>query len=644
MVSADPIRNAYTPYRFEPSEKWIAKNASLKDRTFTADFSRQGHASLVPPDRCLLGTPERLRLRYRGSLAGHSVRVSLHTHFMTFHKTFAAPGGDGEQTLLIDAPPGDGWTWSGGENDGKLHGPLRIAEIRVEAGPSKSPIRIELLDISADVRTEADRLLVLTAGAPNPDRPPSFPIEIRSLAAAPTQGTLKSVYKTWDGAVISSQSFPVVIGPGGIPTQITLERNMPKETQFVEALVSLEVNGQRVSGVSPCWVRRPPANTDASLKPESPFGMGVYLERHGADMERVAKAAMEAGVKWTREDISWADVEPRKGEFDWAEVDHRIAVARKYGISIYAIVASFPEWVKPYSPESITGYVEFLEKLVARYKGDIHHWEIWNEPNIFFWQGPKELYNDLLKLSYAAVKRADPSAQVLGMSTAGIDYNFIARSMARGTPYDALTIHPYRKTLEDDVFMRELELVSQLARRPDGSPRPVWITEFGWTTYSPHNSLKQDFEAVTERAQASLLARAYLCALASPVAPNTSWYDFRNDGDDPLYFESNLGVMTRDLKPKPAYAAYRTLTRVLEGRKFAKRLPSPPDVYVMQFEPGNVVAAWSPVRDAEIAVESAAGRTLLNAIGESSPLDPSGKLPLRAGAPVYIFAPHSGIR
>jgi hypothetical protein len=36
-------------------------------------------------------------------------------------------------------------------------------------------------------------------------------------------------------------------------------------------------------------------------------------------------------------------------------------------------------------------YVRFL-KLVQHYKKEIKQWEIWNEPNIFFWQGPKDLY------------------------------------------------------------------------------------------------------------------------------------------------------------------------------------------------------------------------------------------------------------
>jgi hypothetical protein len=63
--------------------------------------------------------------------------------------------------------------------------------------------------------------------------------------------------------------------------------------------------------------------------------------------------------------------------------------------------------------------------------------------------------------------------------------------------------------------------------------------------------------------------RTYLCSIVSGVEPRTFWYDFRNDGDDPIYFEHNMGILTRELQPKPAYLAFGTLTRVLKGLRFA---------------------------------------------------------------------------
>ena len=154
-------------------------------------------------------------------------------------------------------------------------------------------------------------------------------------------------------------------------------------------------------------------------------------------------------------------------------------------------------------------------------------------------------------------RKVDPDALVLGCSTAGIDRKFIRRMLDLGAPFDILTIHPYRTTLDDRAFVIDLERAADLVRLPDGRRREVWITEMGWATNVPHNTLGQDFQPVTQRRQAELLARAYLDAIASGVAPNISWYDFRNDGTDPTNFEHNLGIVSRNFAPKPAYRAWR---------------------------------------------------------------------------------------
>ncbi len=41
--------------------------------------------------------------------------------------------------------------------------------------------------------------------------------------------------------------------------------------------------------------------------------------------------------------------------------------------------------------------------------------------------------------------------------------------------------------------------------------------------------------------------------MVSGIQPRTFWYNFRNDGDDPVYFEHNMGIITQELQPKPAY-------------------------------------------------------------------------------------------
>ena len=174
----------------------------------------------------------------------------------------------------------------------------------------------------------------------------------------------------------------------------------------------------------------------------------------------------------------------KKESINWAFNDSIVNIAREernFSICDCCILAS---WTKEYTKEGIDDYIIFLKELVKHYKNDIHQWEIWNEPNIFFWQGPEEMYAELLMKSYIAIKDMDSTAQVLGISTAGIDFDFIQKMQQLQAPFDVLTIHPYRSKLVEIEFISELKRASEMAVLPGGKQRPVWITEMGWTTYT----------------------------------------------------------------------------------------------------------------------------------------------------------------
>jgi xylan 1,4-beta-xylosidase len=65
------------------------------------------------------------------------------------------------------------------------------------------------------------------------------------------------------------------------------------------------------------------------------------------------------------------------------------------------------EWVR----HSVAKYGE---REVARW-----HWEVWNEPNIGYWHGTPQQYDELYDYTAAAVKRALPSARVGGPASTG---------------------------------------------------------------------------------------------------------------------------------------------------------------------------------------------------------------------------------
>lgn len=656
-------RVSYPAFRFAPSEGWRTSAdgsggaTRLDGRSWTADFAQGARAiSLSLPDQVLLGRVDRLRLRVRGTAPGQPVTLVMHTHFMTFQKVIGEFNGDGEQELVTAGPPGPGWTWHGGENDGKLHGPLRLGKIILGRGTNAVRRTLEWQEIAVEASCPPEQRCVLLAESRGGTNEAAFVVRARALSETPMTGRLQWVWRDWDGAELGRGEQAVTVPARTEPMELTLPipASARAGRKFLGGEFHLDLPDQAVPPVEAAWVAGITEAGDATLEPESPFGMGVYLNRYGGDaaglaqMERAARMAQAVGVKWSREDFSWSRIERQRGEFDWTYYDQLVACARRHGITVYAIVGYWTSWTKPYTAEGIADYVRFVRALVQRYHHEIKQWEIWNEPNIFFWDGPKDLYADLLKQSYAAIKELDPAAQVLGLSTAGIDRKYISRMLELKAPFDILTIHPYRPHLNDLGFIDDLKEVAEQVRLPDGQRRPVWLTEMGWATHTPHNVLRQDFAATTLRAQAELLARSYLCSIVSGVEPRTFWYNFRNDGQDPIYFEHQMGIIYQDFTPKPAYLAYATLTRMLRGQRLAGPVPAPPGVLAFRFRPtdggpGETLAVWSPAADAALSLPTTAKQARrVNTLGEESSL-PSAegqvKLQLQRGAPVYLRFP-----
>jgi hypothetical protein len=143
---------------------------------------------------------------------------------------------------------------------------------------------------------------------------------------------------------------------------------------------------------------------------------------------------------------------------------------------------------------------------------------------------------------------------------------------------------------------------------------------------------------VDERAQAQLLSRCYMGAVASGAVQNMGWYDFRNDGNDPFYNEFNFGVLRQDMSPKPAYRALATVCRSFAAGKPAAAAVEGDGVLGLQM--GDALALWSPSgdREAELWFRHAP-EAVLNLMGE--PLDVSREasrmgVRLRAGSPVFF--------
>ena len=309
-------------------------------------------------------------------------------------------GEAGVQEFVTAAPPGEGWRWYGGENDGRLHGPLRITGVSLDCNGQRDVGELELLDIRVDAECSPRHLITMAAEFRESGEKSQFVSTLRSLSDRPLEGELHWVMRNWAGKSIEAGARKIVLPPGaetldvGVPVP-DVEKTGAAAHNFLEAEFSLSVPNQEVPAVQAYRVARVPVpEGDVPRDPTSPFGMGLYLYRYGGDaaglaeMDRAARLGAAAGVKWSREELQWGRIEPQKGQFNWTYYDNLVVTAKRNGISIYGLLHGWAGWTKPYTPEGIADYCRYAATVVEHYKHDIKHWEVWNEPNIFFWQGP----------------------------------------------------------------------------------------------------------------------------------------------------------------------------------------------------------------------------------------------------------------
>jgi hypothetical protein len=314
------------------------------------------------------------------------------------------------------------------------------------------------------------------------------------------------------------------------------------------------------------------------------------------DMDRTLTATTDAGMKWIRQSISWADGEfDGKGKYNtwwFPEWDAAVDKARTRGLNVALIIDGTPcwasadpnkscsgtwsdyRWNRAYKPGNVQDYADFVRYVVNRYKAKgVHTYEIWNEPNnpAFWPSGPSAAdYLPLLRAGYQAVKAADPGATVLMGGLSSNDWRYLEQLYAAGGgPYfDALNVHPYTLSVDPDSCWAEpgmptrkavgafcgIEEVRNVANANGDSAKPVWITEFGWSNGTCS-------WCVSSTQQADYLVRAMRKVDTSyPWVPVQLIYALRDDfslGADANNWMANLGLLRLDFTHKPAYDAVK---------------------------------------------------------------------------------------
>ena len=144
-----------------------------------------------------------------------------------------------------------------------------------------------------------------------------------------------------------------------------------------------------------------------------PEGLGVnihFTDPRPGEMEMLAAA----GFRWVRMDFGWDGTEREKGKYDFGAYDRLMSALDKHHVRAMFILdysnQNYDHGLSPCSEEGRRAMARWAAAAARHFRGRGILWEMYNEPNIFFWK-PKPDVNQYAKLALEvgrALRAAEP--------------------------------------------------------------------------------------------------------------------------------------------------------------------------------------------------------------------------------------------
>jgi hypothetical protein len=236
----------------------------------------------------------------------------------------------------------------------------------------------------------------------------------------------------------------------------------------------------------------------------------VDLTRFAPEQVASVTAGLQAnGIRYVRQNFSWAEIEPAPGEYVWGRYDAIVESLNQRGISPVAVLHRSPAWIRSPAgaaafdapPADLAAYERFVAAVATRYGDRVPFIQIWDLPNrTSHWgDAPADAaaYVSLLAVGSNAARGANPNAVILlaeldpfpeaeeandlaflrGVYAAGGAAFFdIAAARVDGgtrTPYD-------RATRAAEPSQSRAILLRDVMDDAGDLAKPIWATHFGW--------------------------------------------------------------------------------------------------------------------------------------------------------------------
>ena len=238
-----------------------------------------------------------------------------------------------------------------------------------------------------------------------------------------------------------------------------------------------------------------------------------------------------------RDHIAWKLVEPEKGHFEYGRQDWYVQQAVDHNVDLILTLGFVPRWASSTpdtkcrvglgqcgEPRDINEWRNFVRTVAAHYKGRVHYYEVWNEPNdTLYYGGSIQGMVRMTQTASEVLKQVDPSIQLISGPPVGPEgVKWLDRFLqAGGGKYaDIIGFHFYVAPGPPEGIYRLAEQVQGMMSHYGVADKPLWNTEIGWMGVS-----------LTEYWQAAYVARTLLLLRSAGVA-RCLWYAWgMNPGD-----------------------------------------------------------------------------------------------------------------
>ncbi len=235
-----------------------------------------------------------------------------------------------------------------------------------------------------------------------------------------------------------------------------------------------------------------------------------------------------------------------------------------------------------------------LKTAIVRRRGLVDVWETQNEPMVGEnFHGSMSDVMDIIKLESDAVRKYDPGTPIAGICINPMSQNQYAQYISYYKNYDiqkyidAVMLHPYipgARSPDASGYVETLNRLGADLKKISGKEIPMYISEIGYST-------KPGGE-VTELQQAAYLARVVMLNQKIKNLVACVWHiGLWNDATSRR--ELDFGILrpfpkgSKQREPKPAFAAWATVSRETYNAQFIKELEFGRGIKCMLFKRSN---------------------------------------------------------